>query len=63
MYTNDGNAGSCDHNLYVNHIKLSTGATLSSSDTKHVFFDKTGSAGLATAFDGIDVTSASSPCW
>jgi len=60
VYTNDGNAGGCDHNLYVDHVTLSGGATISTADTEHVLFDKMSASGLATAFDGVDVSPASS---
>src|SRR5512140_1589468 len=59
VYTNDGNAGGCDHNLYVDHITLSTGASISSGNTEHVLFDKMNGTDFATAFDGVDVAPAS----
>jgi len=59
VYTNDGNAGGCDHNLYVDHVTLSGGGTISATDTEHVLFDKMAATDLATAFDGIDVAGAS----
>ncbi|MFL5349636.1 MAG: carbohydrate-binding domain-containing protein [Hyalangium sp.] len=59
VFTNDSAAGGCDHNLYVDHITLSTGATISSSDTAHVVYDRMTTSDLATAFDGVDVMSVS----
>jgi hypothetical protein len=59
VFTNDSNAGNCDHNIYIDHIKLSTGATISSSDTAHVLYDRMNTGELASAFDGVDVMAAS----
>jgi|SRR6185295_14764071 len=59
VYTNDGNASGCDHNLYVDHVTLSTGATVTSTDTQHVLLDKMSGTSLSTAFDGLDVAAAS----
>ena len=58
VFTNDSTAGGCDHNLYVDHITLSTGATISSSDTEHVLYDKMSTTELSSAFDGVDVVPA-----
>ena len=54
-FTNDNNNGGCDHNLYVDHVTLTTTAgtvTLSSTDAAHAVYD------VGNFFDNVNVLPA-----
>ncbi|MDH5670665.1 MAG: hypothetical protein OEZ06_00855 [Myxococcales bacterium] len=48
-FSNDSQAGDCDHNLHVDAVQLDTGATIQASDAQRVIYDR------GAYFDNADV--------